>query len=116
MVLADTSVWIDHLRHSNAQLLKLLSGDKLCMHALVIEELACGNLTKRERTINDLSSLRRIQTSSHEEVMNFIQLKKAYGSGLSAVDVNLITSCLFAGADLLTHDKRLARAWAMSKR
>ena len=41
MILADTSVWIDHLRSENLQLTVLLRDDQVLMHPMVVGELAC---------------------------------------------------------------------------
>ena len=44
MILADTSVWVDHLRQSDAQLRAALEANQICIHPMVVGELACGNL------------------------------------------------------------------------
>ncbi|MBN8221632.1 MAG: PIN domain-containing protein [Spirochaetes bacterium] len=115
MILADTSVWIDHFRNTNQELSDLLIADRLCIHPFIIEEIACGNLANRESTIDYLSSLRQIPVSSHSEVMELIKQRRIFGSGLGSVDANLIASCLFAGAELFTLDKNLAQVWARCK-
>ena len=43
MILVDTSVWIDHLRQSDAELTNLLNTGRVLTHRLVIGELAFGN-------------------------------------------------------------------------
>ena len=57
MILADSSVWIDHLRHGSGALGELLEGDELLCHPFVIGELACGNLKKRDVTLQLLQTL-----------------------------------------------------------
>ena len=47
MILVDTSVWVDHLRAGDAQLAVLLERSAVIMHAMVLGELACGNLKDR---------------------------------------------------------------------
>ncbi len=49
MILVDTSVWIDHLRHGNETLKSLLTQQRVYMHSMVIGELACGNLHNRDQ-------------------------------------------------------------------
>ncbi len=44
MILVDTSVWIDHLRHGDDALIALLNDTAVLMHPFVHGELACGNL------------------------------------------------------------------------
>ena len=47
MILADTSIWIDHLRSPMSRLADLMNSDEVLMHSMVIGELACGNLSDR---------------------------------------------------------------------
>ena len=54
MMLVDTSVWIDHLRHSDAELVKLLLEGQVLVHPWVVGELACGNLQDRKLVVLDL--------------------------------------------------------------
>jgi predicted nucleic acid-binding protein len=56
MILADTSVWISHLRRSDPTLVKLLNGEVL-MHPFVLGELACGNLKERPKILAHLAAL-----------------------------------------------------------
>ena len=44
MTLVDTSVWIDHLRHGDAELAALLDEGMVLVHPFVIGEIACGTL------------------------------------------------------------------------
>lgn len=47
MILADTSVWIDHLRKGVPVLAAALDEGRVLMHPFVLGELACGNLENR---------------------------------------------------------------------
>ncbi len=47
MILVDTSVWIDHLRQSEAELVTALESEQVLIHPFVIGELTCGNLKNR---------------------------------------------------------------------
>jgi predicted nucleic acid-binding protein len=60
MILVDTSVWIHHFRSGNARLRELLQEGEVAMHAMVLGELACGNLGKRAETLRLLGHLPRI--------------------------------------------------------
>ena len=47
MILADTSVWVDHLRRPNSKMIEHLTVRDILMHPFVIGELACGTLPDR---------------------------------------------------------------------
>ena len=47
MILADTSIWIEHFRQKVPALTDLLSEGLIFMHPFVAGELACGNLKDR---------------------------------------------------------------------
>ncbi len=51
MILADSSVWIDHLRKGDPQLVDLLLREQMVTHTMVLGELACGSLKDRERVL-----------------------------------------------------------------
>lgn len=42
MILADTSVWIDHMRGRRSRFSAALENDLVLVHPFVIGELACG--------------------------------------------------------------------------
>jgi predicted nucleic acid-binding protein len=44
MVLVDASVWIDHFRHTEPLLVRLLQSNSVLLHPFVRGELALGNL------------------------------------------------------------------------
>ncbi len=44
MILVDASVWVDHLRLSDARLVALLEGAAVVMHPFIVGEVACGGL------------------------------------------------------------------------
>jgi predicted nucleic acid-binding protein len=115
VILADTSVWIDHYRYTNDKLVGLLHSGQIIIHDLIIEELACGNLAERDQTLRFLSNLPKVAASSHNEIMELIRLKKLYGTGIGSTDAHLIASCLFAQMDLFTLDKNLAKAWELCR-
>jgi len=47
VILADTSVWVGHLRQADPQLQQLLLDGRVLIHPFVIGEIACGNLRNR---------------------------------------------------------------------
>jgi predicted nucleic acid-binding protein len=54
MVLADTSVWIQHFRRGEPALGAQLADGLVLMHPFVSGELACGNLKSRGAILSDL--------------------------------------------------------------
>jgi predicted nucleic acid-binding protein len=109
MILVDTSVWIDHLRHSERRLLNLLENGSVLTHPLVIEELACGHLRDRSAIIGLLHALPAAPVVTHIEVLGLISSKTLYGVGLGAIDVHLIASAMLSSASLWSKDKALSR-------
>ena len=107
MVLVDTSVWVNHLRKSNAQLSDLLESDEVLVHPFVIGELACGSLSNREEFLQLLSALPFSEQATHEEVLGLLEDRKLFGKGIGWVDAHLIASALLSDAQLWSLDKKL---------
>jgi predicted nucleic acid-binding protein len=107
VILADTSVWIDHFRGGRSKLASLLDRDEVLMHPFVVGELACGNLLARETTIELLEQMRAITVADHAEVMAFIQRQRLHGRGVGYIDVHLLASAAIDGARLWTRDQGL---------
>lgn len=108
MLLADTSVWIDHLRSGNPDLAAHLRNAEVGCHPFVIGELACGHLEKRQEILALLGALPRMPLAAHHEVLALVEKRRLMGSGVGWVDVHLLASALLAGARLWTLDRRLA--------
>jgi predicted nucleic acid-binding protein len=109
MILVDTSVWIDHLRSPETELITLLATESVLIHPLVIEEVACGHLRNRATIVALLHSLPSCPVASHIEVITLISTKTLHGVGLGAIDVHLIASAMLSGAGLWSKDKALTR-------
>lgn len=111
MILADTSVWIDHLHAADARLRAALARDDVGCHPFVIEELALGSLRRRSDVLSLLENLREFPVTSHAEMLTLVERARLWGRGLSAVDVHLLGSvAVVPGARLWTRDKRLRAA------
>jgi len=110
MVLADTSVWVSHLREGEERLAGLLDEGVVCCHPFVIGELACGNLNNRAEILSLLSALPAAEVLDHDEVLAFIDANHLMGMGLGYVDVHLLGSAVLSGISLWTADRRLAQA------
>ena len=110
MILVDTSVWIDHFRHSDETLAALLDDGQVLSHAFVRGELACGNLSDREATLWLHRLLPDAATVEDDEVLTFIERRHLGGRGLGYIDVHLLSSTLLTPDALIwTRDKRLAQ-------
>lgn len=108
MILVDTSVWIDHFRSGNAQLVDLLNSSRVLMHPFIIGELACGNLRNRSEILNLLGDLPRAGKATDKEVLFFIEQKDLMGKGIGYIDTHLLAAvALTSQARLLTMDRRL---------
>lgn len=108
MILVDTSVWIDHLHSAEGRLVAELEAGQVATHALVVTELAVGNISGRAYFLEQLRGLPMLATSRHEEVLELVDRHVLHGVGLGAVDAHLLTALALApGVRLWTHDKRL---------
>lgn len=110
MILADTSVWIDHLRRDNPQLKALLLANEVLTHPFVVGEIACGALHNRTEILQYLAALPEVHLAEHSEVLRLIEEEKLYRRGLGLVDAYLIASARLTGCRLWTLDKQLASA------
>lgn len=114
-VLIDTSVWVEHFKHKNTDLVQLCLQDMALIHPMIIGELACGTPpAPREKTLSDLALLSSSQQASQSEVIAFIERETLYGLGCGLIDITLLASTMMTANCLLwTFDKRLQ---ALAKR
>jgi predicted nucleic acid-binding protein len=112
MILADTSVWIRHLRLGDAEMARALPANEILVHDFVIGELACGRLGNRDPTLAWLGDLPRAPLAETQEVLDLLERHRLYGLGLGWVDAHLLASSLLAGCSLWTLDRRLQAAAA----
>lgn len=109
MILVDTSVWIDHLRHGDAHLKQLLANGLACIHPMVIGELACSNLKARQNVLDLLQNLPTTRIAEDTEVLFFIEQRQLMGRGISYIDTHLLAATALEGTvKFWTRDKRLA--------
>ena len=107
MILADTSVWIDHLRSPLSQLTEFVSAGKILMHSIIVGELACGNMSDRRR-LSDWQRLPMIPEASHLEVLSTIESRQLMGQGIGFMDAHLLCAVLNRENTLIwTRDRRL---------
>lgn len=109
MVLADTSIWVEHFRRANPVLQSLVATDQVLCHPLIVLELACGSPpAPRSRTLADLRRLQQVVVATTDETLALIENNRLYESGCGAVDVALLASVLLTPDALLwTADRKL---------
>ncbi len=111
MILADTSVWIDHFRAGDKELRRQLEQGNVVIHPFIISELALGSLRERRRVLALLDSLPPLRIAQTDEVRAMIEERVLYGHGIGLVDAQLIASSLIQpGTMLWTRDRRLRKA------
>ncbi|KGJ08952.1 type II toxin-antitoxin system VapC family toxin [Paracoccus versutus] len=111
MILVDTSIWIDHLRAGDTELVDLLNAEQVLAHPFIIGELALGSLKDRETVIAAMQGLPQAPVASHAEVMALIDARRLFSLGIGYVDAHLIAATLLApGTTLWTRDRRLSAA------
>ena len=111
MILADTSIWIDHFRRSDLRLARLLDRGDVVMHPFVLGELALGYVPRIAEMIEDLRTLPKAIVADTDEVLKFIAHRKLSGSGIGYVDAHLLAAVALSPETFLwTGDKRLHTA------
>jgi hypothetical protein len=108
VILADTSVWVDHLRRGNVRMASLLEEREIAGHPFVIGEIALGHLKHRQEILALLSDLPQAALANHDEVLRFVDQEKLAGSGLGWVDVHLLAAAALDRCEIWTLDRRLA--------
>jgi predicted nucleic acid-binding protein len=108
VILADTSVWIDHLHKGQPGLAAALERQDVSTHPFIIGELACGSIANRDEVLHLLSALPSLTIAADSEVLLVIERHRLMGHGIGYIDAHLITSVMLTeDARLWTEDKRL---------
>jgi predicted nucleic acid-binding protein len=107
-ILVDASIWIDHLRHKDDHLIKLLQHNQVLVHSMTRGELACGCLHNRAHFLSLLSNLPKAAEATHDEVFFCLENHKLVGKGVGFIDLHLLASTLLSKNALLwTRDRHL---------
>jgi predicted nucleic acid-binding protein len=110
MILADTSVWIDHFRSGEKALQKALSEGQIVIHPFIVAELALGSLKDRIRTLGMLDLLPQVRVAQISELRTMIEVRRLYGLGIGLTDAHLIASIFLDSPTLLwTRDRNLRK-------
>jgi predicted nucleic acid-binding protein len=108
LILADTSVWVDHLRSSNKQLRQRLDQSEIVIHPFIVAELALGSLQDRAMTLALLDRLPQVRVALLSEVRAMIEARRLYSLGIGLIDAHLIASVFLNPSTLLwTKDRKL---------
>lgn len=108
MILADTSIWIEHLRSGSKEMRDHLNQGNIAIHPFIIAELALGSVRDRVKTLALLDLLPQVRVAQLSEVRLTIETRRLHGLGIGLVDAHLIASVLISSPTLLwTRDKRL---------
>jgi predicted nucleic acid-binding protein len=115
LILADTSIWIDHFhsrtRAGNNDLRQQLNQGQIVIHPAIIAELALGSLKERTKTLALLDLLPQVQVAHLSEVRRMIESRHLYNLGIGLTDAHLIASVfLNPSTQLWTRDKSLRKA------
>ena len=115
MILADTSIWIDHLRSGNKELRERLNQGNIVIHPFIIAELALGlvkrrTLKERAKTLALLDLLPQVRVAQLNEVRLTIEARRLYSRRIGLIDAHLIASVFINPSTLLwTKDKQLRK-------
>ena len=110
MILADTSVWIDHFRSPDPELQKHLANGEILMHPFVTGELALGPLPNRKKILTYLDLLPCVPAAQQSEVRQMIEARSLHNRGIGLIDAHLIASALIRpDTQLWTRDRSLRR-------
>ena len=113
MILADTSIWVGHLRGGDATLVRLLEAGQVLTHPFVIGELALGVLRQRDAILHALADLPPAAIASDDDVLGFVAANALSGVGIGWVDAHLLAATrLTPEGRLWTRDKALGKAAA----
>ena len=108
MILADTSIWVDHLRNRNPEMERLLGGGQIMMHPFIVAEISLGSLHNRQKMLDDLEALLEVNVAALNEVQHMIESHTLYSKGIGLTDAHLLASCLMTpGTQLWTRDGAL---------
>ena len=108
MILVDTSIWVSYIDHGDLRLSAYLEEEQVAMHPFVIGELALGNLHDRRSIMAMLGRLPQAVTAFPSEVLDFVERRQLFGTGIGYVDAHLLASTVFGdGMTLWSRDRLL---------
>ena len=110
MILADTSVWVDHLRNGSAEMESCLRQGLIAMHPFIVAEISLGSLKNRRQVLADMEALLEVKVAQLSEVREMIEVRGLYSKGIGLTDAHMIASCLLTpGTQLWTRDAAMGK-------
>jgi hypothetical protein len=110
MILADTSIWVDHLRSRDSEMENLLGKGQIAMHPFIVAEISLGSLRNRQQRLGEMEALLEVRVAQLNEVRHMIEAHSLYSRGIGLTDAHLIASCLLTpGTQLWTRDGALLK-------
>lgn len=110
MILADTSIWIDHFRAGDKELEKILNQGQILIHPWITAELALGSLRDCAKTLATLDQLPQARVAQMSELRHMIEARHLHNLGIGLTDAHLLASVLLSSPTLLwTRDKQLRK-------
>lgn len=109
-ILVDTSVWIKFIANrleAAETLASLLANEEVAGHPFVYGELLVGDPGGRLPLLRDYPFMTEASILGHDEVVEFVRLRRLHGRGVGWIDVHLLASALVNKMPLWTTDPRL---------
>jgi hypothetical protein len=107
LLLADASIWIEHLADRLPGFQILLADRLILCHPAVIGEVALGSLRNRADVMLTMAMLKQAEPASDAEVLRLVNNTPLYARGIGWTDAHMVASVILEGAALLTRDRRL---------
>lgn len=113
MILADTSIWVDHLRNRDPEMERRLGSGQILMHPFIVAEISLGSLRQRKETLGNMEALLEVRVAALQEVRHMIETHALYAKGIGLTDAHLIASCrITTGTRLWTRDGAMKKVAA----
>jgi predicted nucleic acid-binding protein len=112
MVLVTTSVSIRFLAGREAYasgLDDLLGRDEVVGHEMIFGELLLGDVGgARKHLLDPYAQMHYAVTIPHEEVVEFVRMRRLSGCGVGWVDINILASAVVGGFQVWTADSHFS--------
>jgi predicted nucleic acid-binding protein len=109
MILADTTIWIDHFRSENKEMRRQARCEEHCDPSVHCCGTGPGSLRDRSERSHGWTFCRGCASRKSSEVREMIEMRSLYSRGIGLTDAHLIASCLIDPPTLLwTNDKQLS--------
>jgi predicted nucleic acid-binding protein len=110
VILVDSSVWIDHFRQNQNDLIIALSERRVVQHPFVTAELALGSVSERALVLAMLGRLPQAPVVSNGDLRDYVEQADLAGTGVGLVDAHLLaSSAKIDGLRIWSRDKRLMK-------